>query len=134
MDCHGIQERFLESLDAGPPDASVQEHLAVCQDCARFAALQRQLELRLREHFTAPQLSAGFRPELRKRMAREKAERWPDWLPDAALAAGAGLAIPVCGLLLPMPLPTALGVGALAAFAAYTVQTLLISALERVTD
>jgi anti-sigma factor RsiW len=137
MDCRETQERLLESLDrllAPQEKSQLEGHIAACPECAQFADLQSQLDVRLREAIAAPQLSSGFRAALLARIAQEPRERWPDWLPDMAFLAGSGLAVASCALLLPVPVPVVLGTGVVVAFLAYSVQTLLISVLEQRTD
>lgn len=137
MDCREAQERVLESFDGAlaPLEKSqLEKHIAECAECAQFAASQRQLDLRLREEIAAPQQSPGFRASLRARVARERREQWPDWLPDVAHLAGCAVAIASCALLLPLPIPVVLGTGVLVAFLTYSLQTLLVSVLEHKTD
>ena len=133
MDCREIQERILDSLEGAlsPLEKSqLDRHLVECPECTQFAVLQRQLDLWLHDEIAAPQLSAGFRTSLLARIARQGREPWPDWLPDAAHFAGSGVAIGLCALLLPLPVPVVLGAGVLVAFLTYSLQTLLVSALE----
>ena len=137
MDCRETQERLLESFEGllSPLEKSQLEgHIAKCPECARFAAEQSRLDVRLHETITAPQLGPGFRAALRARIAREQPEPWPDWLPDVAHLAGSGLAIASCALLLPLPVPVVLEAGVLVAFLSYSLQTLLVSALEQKPD
>jgi anti-sigma factor RsiW len=137
MDCHETQERLLESFEGAVSPlekAQLDRHLAECAECTRFAVLQIQLDLRLREGIAAPQLSSSFRAGLQARIARQQREPWPDWLPDLAHLIGSVVAIGSCALLLPVPLPVVLGTGILVAFLTYSLQTLLVSALEQKTD
>jgi predicted anti-sigma-YlaC factor YlaD len=134
MDCREIRESLLDSLEGtlSPLEKSqLDRHLAECPECSQFAVLQRQLDIRLHDEIAAPQLSPGFRAGLLARIARQGREPWPDWLPDVAHLAGSGVAIGLCTLLLPLPVPVVLGTGVLVAFLTYSLQTLLISALER---
>ena len=137
MDCREIQESLLGSFEGtlSPLETSqLDRHLAECPECRRFAVLQSQLDLRLREEIAAPQLSSRFRAGLMARIARQRREPWPDWLPDVAHLAGSGVAIGLCTLLLPLPVPVVLGTGVVVAFLTYALQTLLVSALERQID
>ena len=137
MDCHETQERLLESFEGAlsPLEkGQLERHLSECAECARFAALQSQLDLGLRERIAAPQLSSGFRAGLQARIARQPREPWPDWLPDVAHLIGSAVAIGSCALLLPVPVPVVLGTGILVAFLTYSLQTLLVSALEQKAD
>ena len=134
MDCHETQERLLDGFEGAlsPLEKEpLDRHLAECAECARFAALQSQLDLRLRETIAAPQLSSGFRAGLQARITRQPREPWPDWLPDLAHLIGSAVAIGSCALLLPVPVPVVLGTGILVAFLTYSLQTLLVSALEQ---
>jgi hypothetical protein len=76
------------------------------------------------------QFSSAFRARLQRRIAHKTSELWPDWLPDLAYLAGSGVAIGSCAFLLPLPLSVVLGTGSLVYVLAYSLQTLLISALE----
>src|SRR5215469_13481986 len=121
MDCRETQDRLLESFEGSLSPlkkSQLHEHVSKCPHCAHFAAEQRQLDLRLRETITAPELGPGFRAAVRSRIAREQREPWPDWLPDVAYLAGSGLAISTCALLLPLPLPVVLEMGVVVAFLA----------------
>jgi hypothetical protein len=137
MDCRETQERLLESFEGAlsPLErGQLERHISECAECAQFATLQSQLDLRLHEEIVAPQLSPGFRAGLQARIARERREPWPDWLPDVAHLAGSGVAVGLCVLLLPLPASVVLGTGVLLAFLTYSLQTLLVSALEQKTE
>ncbi len=134
MDCREIQEGLLESFESAlsPQEKrQLEHHISECPECARFAVLKNQFDLRLREEITAPPLSSGFRADLFARVAQQRREPWPDWLPDVAHLAGSGVAIGLCTLLLPLPVPVVLGAGGVVAFLTYALQTLLVSALEQ---
>ncbi len=134
MDCRETQERLLESFEGAvsPLEKSqLERHISECPECAQFAVLQSQLDLRLHEEIAVPQLSPGFRAGLQGRIARQRREPWPEWLPDVAHLAGSGVAVGLSALLLPLPAPVVLGTGVLVAFLTYSLQTLLVSALEQ---
>jgi len=133
MDCHDIQDQILDSLETVLSPIvkdQLERHMIECAECAKFAASQNQLDLQLQQAIVRPQLSSTFRTGLQARIAREGPEPWPDWLPDIAYLAGVGVAIGACAFLLPLPLSVVLGTGSLLAVVAYSVQTLLISAVE----
>jgi len=133
MDCRETQERVLERFDGALSPLETRQleaHIAECPQCEQFAALQRQIDLRLREQIAAPQLSVGFRAGLQARIARKARESWPDWLPDVAHLAGCAAAIGASAILLPFSVPMVLGTGTLVTLLGYTLQTLLASALE----
>ena len=137
MNCREAQERILESFErplAGEEKTQLDGHFSRCVDCTRFAAEQSRLDLRLREVFAPPRLGPGFRRGLRARISREQREHWPDWLPDLAYLAGSVPAVALCAILLPLPVSAVLEMGALVAFLAYLLQSLLVSALEPKTD
>lgn len=137
MNCHEAQEKLLDSFErpfAPEEKSQLEAHISTCSECAQFAADHTRLDLRLREGIAAPQLGPWFRVGLRARIARRQREQWPDWLPDVAYFTGAGLAIMSCALLLPLPTVVVLKTGVLVAFVAYSLQTLLTSALGREAD
>lgn len=137
MDCPEAQERFLDSMErALSPleEAQLERHITECAECGPFAARQRDLDVRLQQAIHFPQLSPAFRAGLQQRIALQRRDPWPDWLPDVAHLAGCAVAVAVCTVLLPFPLPVVLGAGALIAFITYSLQALLISALEQKTE
>jgi len=134
MDCGETQERLLESFEGAvsPLEQSqLDRHISECPECAQFALLQSQLDHRLQEHIVVPHLSSGFRAGLQVRIARQRREAWPDWLPDVAHLAGSVVAIGSCILLLPLPAPIVLGTGVAVAFLTYALQTILVTVLEQ---
>jgi hypothetical protein len=134
MDCRETQERLLESFEGAVSpleQGQLDRHISECPECAQFAVLQSQLDLRLQEEIAVPQLSPGFRAGLQARIARQRREPWPDWLPDVAHLAGSGVALGLCALLLPLPAPVVLGTGILVAFFTYSLQAILVSVLEQ---
>ena len=134
MDCRETQERWLDSFEEAisPLEQSQLElHIAECPECARFAGLQGDLDLRLGAGIAAPRLSPAFRRSLQARIAAQRRDAWPDWLPAVAHGAGSAVAIALCALLLPLPVQIVAGAGVVFAFLAYALQTLIVSALER---
>ena len=60
MDCTQAQDRILDELDGlreAPGRQELQQHLAECEPCRSFAALQRRLDAELRE--STPVLAPG---------------------------------------------------------------------------
>lgn len=136
MNCRETQERWLESLEnalAPLEKDELEEHISECADCAQFAEVQTSLDLRLREAISVPQLSSDFSASLRTRIAQQRRESWPEWLPDAVHLIGSGVALWICALVLPFPAPVVLGTGGLVAIVTYSLQTLLITTLEQRT-
>lgn len=136
MECHEMQQKILEGLDGAlSPEEKEQldRHLSECPGCVEFAALQKQLDVRLQEEIAPPQLSPSFRVGLHAQIAQVR-EPWPDWLPDVAHLAGSVAAIGVSAILLPLPVPLVLGTGALVALIAYSFQTFVVGTLEQWTE
>lgn len=137
MDCYQMQEKILDGFDGAlsrEEKEQLDRHLSECPGCVEFAALQNQLEGRLKEEFAPPQLSSSFRVGLQAQMAQVRREPWPDWLPDLAHLAGSAVAIGASAILLPLPVPLVLGTGALVALIAYSLQTLVVGTLEQWTE
>jgi anti-sigma factor RsiW len=137
MDCYEMQERILEGFEGSltPEEkGQLESHLSECPRCAQFAAIQSQLDVRLQEAISPPQLRPSFRVGLHARMAQVRREPWPDWLPDVAHLAGSAVAIGSCALFLPVPVPVVLGVGTVVALIAYSLQTLMVGTLEQWTE
>jgi anti-sigma factor RsiW len=133
MDCHTIQERVLERFESvlTPQEKEqLDRHLSGCPECAEFAALQSQLDVRLQKEIAPPTLSPHFRADLHVRIAQERQAPWPHWLPDVAHLVGSAAAIGLCTFLLPLPVPIVLGTGALVALGAYSLQALIVSTLD----
>jgi predicted anti-sigma-YlaC factor YlaD len=131
MDCRTAQDAILESFDhvgrsEGLP--AIESHLAGCAACAAFAARQEALDGRLGQALAPPELSAGFRNALRKRIRREAMHVWADSLPDKVHFASCGLATVLCAVLLPFQATTVLSAGTAATIVTYlmlmTVRTL----------
>lgn len=137
MDCYEMQERILQGFEgvlAFEEKQKLESHLSECPTCAEFAAVQSQLDVRLQEAISPPQLSTGFRASLHAQMAQVRREPWPDWLPDVAHLAGSAVAVGWCALFLPLPVPFVLGAGIAVALIAYSLQTLIVGALEQSTE
>jgi hypothetical protein len=137
MDCREAQDRFLENMEStlSPLEKTqLERHISKCAECGPFAALQSELDLRLEQATLAPKLSPAFRAGLQQRIALHGREPWPDWLPDVAHLAGCAAAVAVCAALLPFPVPVVLGAGVVIAFVTYSLQALLVSALEQKTE
>lgn len=137
MDCYEMQERILEGFEgvlSSEGKERLDRHLSECPECAEFAALQSQLDVRLQEEIAPAQLSPSFRVGLHAQMAQVRREPWPEWLPDVAHLAGSVVAIGSCALLLPLPVPVVLGAGVLVALIAYALQTLIVGTFEQWTE
>jgi hypothetical protein len=137
MDCREVQERLFEGMESTLSSLERTQlggHISKCAECGPFAALQSELDLRLQQAILAPKLSPGFRAGLQRRITLHVREPWPDWLPDLAHLAGCAAALAACAVLLPFAVSIVLGAGGVIAFVTYSLQALLVSALEQKTE
>jgi predicted anti-sigma-YlaC factor YlaD len=112
MDCTQAQDRILEELDGlreAPGRQELQQHLAECEPCRSFAALQRRLDAELRESTPVLAPGSGFRRMLDERLATR--QPWPEWLPGLAYLVGAGAATIASVVALPFPVSTTWWIG-----------------------
>jgi hypothetical protein len=134
MNCEQARERLLDSL-IEPAGTEVQQHmedhLAGCEACRRFAGLQRSIDARLTTALTGVSLSAGFRSSLRERLDRRSAPIWPEFLPDIAHLAGCALGMVVLLLILPQYSRTVLLAGTGFTVVTYFVQAVVRSSVDR---
>ena len=133
MDCQNAQESMLaslvEPLEAGRRQA-MEDHLAVCGVCGRFAEAQRALDARLAAAVPAARLSAGFRTSIRERIGRDPESAWPDFLPELAHLAGCSIAVALSVFLLPLPAGNVILAGVAFTGLTYFLQTGLRTLLE----
>jgi len=130
MDCTQAQELLLDELNAPLEPAERREalnHLDECGRCRAFAALQRQLDVELRDGVPALVLDAGFRRRLDLRLAVR--QPWPEWLPELAYVVGAALATVASVLALPFPVSSTWWIGSALAGLGLLVHSLVATAL-----
>ena len=134
MNCEQVRETLLDSL-IEPVRAEVhllmEEHLAGCAACRRFAGVQRRIDARLTASVAAVSLSAGFRSSLRERLGRRRVPSWPESLPDIAHLAGCALGIVLLLVILPQYSRTVLLAGSGFTVVTYFVQAVVRSSLDR---
>jgi hypothetical protein len=133
MDCQEAQERILEALvePLGADQRQVMDnHIATCGTCRRFAEIQRVLDARLVAAVPAARLSAGFRTSLRERIQRDPVSAWPDFLPDLAHLAGCSVATGVAVFLLPLPAGSVILAGAALTGLTFFLQAVLRASLD----
>jgi predicted anti-sigma-YlaC factor YlaD len=133
MDCHEAQEQILEAIDVSRTNGDslgLERHLAECEGCREFFAVQRNLDRRLTASITSPTLSPNFRDSLAKNVRREPLAAWPEFLPDLAHIAGCVFAIALCLTILPFPPTTVIAAGGAIAFATYFLQSVIRSLFE----
>ena len=116
MNCERAQEAILESVGA---DGDVMAHVAGCETCQSFLALQRSLDERLSAAYTAPAAGARLRARVLAGIRDEKRRRFWELAPSL-IAPGAGLAMGgICALAAPEMARLALGAGAVLGVASY---------------
>jgi len=134
MNCEQALETLLDSL-IEPVGAEVQllmeDHLAGCEACRRFAAVQRSIDATLAATVPAISLSAGFRSSLRERIDHRRVPSWPESLPDIAHLAGCALGIVLLLVILPQYSRTVLLAGSGFTVVTYFVQAVVRSSVER---
>ena len=133
MDCQEAQESIVASLVeplAADRRQAMENHVATCEACRRFAEVQRALDARLAAAMPATCLSDAFRASLRERIRRDPAAAWPDFLPELAHLAGCSVAVAVSVSLLPLPPGTVILAGAAFTGATYFLQAVLRTSLE----
>ena len=134
MNCEQVRETLLDSL-IEPVRAEVhllmEEHLAGCEACRRFADVQRTLDARLTETVRPVSLSPGFRSSLRERLDRRHIPSWPESLPDIAHLVGCALGIVLLLLIVPQYSRIVLLAGSGFTVVTYFVQAVVRSSLER---
>jgi anti-sigma factor RsiW len=133
MRCPDIQETILESFEVriAPDDREqVEGHLLTCDDCARFAAIQRKIDARLQEAFCAPALSPDFARTLGGRIKRYRREESITGLPDLVYFVGAAFAILSCAVLLPTSTSVVLPAGIFLALSGYVLEAILFGMFE----
>jgi len=120
MNCERAQEAILEF----GADADVHAHVAGCDTCRSFLALQRSLDEQLSVAYAAPAVGAGLRAGIRAGIQDEKRKRFGELAPSL-IAPGAGLAVSgLCALLAPEMARLALGAGVVLGVASYVGQLL----------
>ncbi len=134
MNCEQARESLLDSF-TGSIHAAVQllleEHIASCEACRRFAVVQRAIDARLTAAVSPAPLSPGFRSSLRERLDRLSVPRWPESLPDLAHLVGCVLGIVLLLLVVPQYSRTVLLAGSGFTVVTYFVQAVVRSSLER---
>ena len=134
MNCEQARETLLDSLTE-PVRAEVhhliENHIAGCEACRRFAGVQRTIDARLTAAVPAVSLSPGFRSSLRARLHQRQIPSWPESLPDIAHLAGCALGIVLLLLILPQYSRTVLLAGSGFTVVTYFVQAVVRSSVER---
>lgn len=134
MNCEQARQTLLDSLTE-PVRAEVhlpmEDHIATCEACRRFAGVQRTIDALLTATIPAVFLSSGFRSSLRERLDHRQISSWPESLPDIAHLAGCVLGIVLLLLILPQYSRMVLLAGSGFTVVTYFVQAVVRSSVER---
>ena len=133
MNCEQARETLLDSLTESvraEVRLLMEDHIASCEACRRFAVVQRTIDARLTATVPAISLSPGFRSLLRERLDHCKVPSWPESLPDIAHLAGCALGIVLLLLILPQYSTTVLLAGSGFTVVTYFVQAVVRSSVE----
>ena len=137
MNCEQAREAVLYSLD-GPITAErrllMENHMATCEGCRRFAEVQRTIDSRLTASVRVASLSAGFRRSLQQKLYDQRVPTWSESLPDIAHLAGCALGIVLLVLVLPQYSRIILLAGAGFTAVTYFLQAVLLTSFERLED
>jgi hypothetical protein len=133
MNCEQARETVLDSL-IEPVGTGVhlliEDHIASCEACRRFAGVQRTIDARLTAAVPTVSLSPGFRRSLRERLDHRQIPSWPESLPDIAHLAGCAVGIALLLLILPQYSRTVLLAGSGFTVVTYFVQAVVRSSVE----
>jgi hypothetical protein len=134
MNCEQTQETLLNSLTE-PIRAEVhllmEDHIASCQACRRFARVQRTIDARMTASVPAVSLSPAFRSSLRERLDHRQTSSWSDALPDIAHLVGCALGIVLLLLMLPQYSRVVIRAGLGFTVVTYFIQAVVRSSVER---
>src|SRR5262245_60450361 len=134
MNCQEAREILLESLAGTVADGMellMEDHVASCETCRRFAEVQRSLDARLTAAVPLVSLSSDFRSSLQTRLNERPLRTWSESLPDIAHLTGCALAIALLLLVIPQYSRTVLLAGTGFTAVTYFLQAVLRSSLER---
>ena len=76
MNCHNVQEKMMDLLEAGVETGPVAEHIAACPGCSAQLAEMRSLFAAM-DDWEAPEVSPWFDSKMHARL-REEAQRAPE--------------------------------------------------------
>src|SRR4051812_34470361 len=96
MNCQEAEQLILDAFETPLSAAdreSVAEHCSHCSACAQFAAVQSELDHRLRCFITAPALNTDFRNLLMETIRQRPRAALAAWSPDVAYGIGAFVAL-----------------------------------------
>ena len=128
MNCQETEELILDAFEIPLSAAErelVDEHCSHCSACSQFAAVQSEVDQRLRRFITAPTLNADFRNLLMARIRQRPRPVLHARSPDVAYGIGAFMALIVSVMVLPFRPETVITVGVAICAAAYLLQSFI---------
>lgn len=133
MDCKEVQASVLDSLMeplAAGRRLAMDRHVATCDACRGFAAVQESIDVRLTAAASLARLSPEFRVSLKERIRRDPVSAWPDFLPDLAHLIGCIFAVVLLSLFLPQPSGQVIVVGLACTFVLHGLLRTSLDALD----
>ena len=137
MNCHETEQLILDAFETPLSAAereSIDEHCSHCSACAQFAAVQSELDHRLRRFIVAPQLGPHLRNLLMEKIRQRPRVALPAWSPDIAYGIGAVVALIASCIVLPFKPETVLTLGVAMCIAAYLCQSLIFGFVNEPSD
>jgi len=128
MNCQETEQLILDAFErplSAAERESVDEHCSHCSACTQFAAVQSELDQRLRRFITVPALNTDFRSPLMERIRQRPRAALAAWSPDVAYGIGAFVALIVSSIVLPFRPETVLTLGVTICVAAYLLQSFI---------
>ena len=137
MNCQETERLILDAIEtplSASERESVDEHCSHCSACAQFAAVQSELDHRLRRFITAPALTTDFRSLLTARIRQRPRPALHAWSLDVAYGTGAFVALIVSSIVLPFKPQTVLTLGIAICVAAYLLQSFIFVFVDEPYD
>ena len=134
MNCEQARQALLDSLDGSiraELGLHMEDHIATCETCHRFAEVQRMIDRRLTAAVPVASLSSAFRRSLQQKLNHSFVPTWPESLPDIAHLGGCALGIVLLLLVMPQYPRTVLLAGICFSAVTYLLQAVLRSSLEK---
>ena len=128
MNCQETEQLILDAFEtplSAAERASVDDHCSHCSACGKFAAVQSELDHRLRRFIGAPTLNTDFRNLLMAKIYQRSHPAPHTWSPDLAYGIGAFVALIVSAVVLPFRPDTVITVGVAICVAAYLLQSFI---------
>ena len=128
MNCEETEQLILDALETPLSAAereSVDEHCSHCSACAQFAAVQSELDHRLRRFISSPALNTDSRNLVMAKIRQRPRPTLHAWSLDVAYCIGAFVALIVSSIVVPFKPETVLTLGVATCVAAYLLQSFI---------